>query len=73
MHQIFFLARIFPYWALPLCLVLGQLAALSRRRRYRSRYPLALAMALLIASCAAWIFFRGDLYSDDWVRAIFGI
>lgn len=71
MHQVFFLARIYPYWALPLCLVLGQLTGLCRRRRYRARYLLGIALVVLLLSCGAWIYFRGDLHSDDWVRAAF--
>jgi TctA family transporter len=72
MHFIFLLARIYPFWALPMAIVLAQLAIFFRRRESGLQYSSMAGVVLLTAGIFAWFFFRGDIHSDDWVRTIFG-
>jgi hypothetical protein len=72
MSFIFLLARIYPYWALALCMVLFQLFVFFRRRKASFQYTLAGLIALLGAGIVAWFVFRGDIHSDEWVRYVTG-
>lgn len=72
MHFVFLLARIYPYWAIPLVAVLAQIAIFFRRRRHALLYSVVGLMGLLFLGLLAWAFFRGDLHSDEWVRALLG-
>jgi hypothetical protein len=70
MHHVYFLARIYPYWALPLAFVMGQLGLHFRRRKFKVQYSFWGMLVLLIVSSLIWIVFRGDLNADQWVRIL---
>jgi len=71
MHLIFLAARILPYWAIPIALVCGQLAIHFTRRQSKVAYLWWGTVAGLFLTSGFWIFFRGDLHSDDWLRWLF--
>jgi hypothetical protein len=68
MHHVYFLARIFPFWALPLAFVLGQLGLHFRRRKFGVQYSFWGMVAILVIASIAWIGFRGDINAENWVR-----
>jgi hypothetical protein len=72
MSFVYLLARIYPYWALALGMVLFQLAVFFRRRQSSVQYSLLGAIGFLGLGILAWFYFRGDLHSDDWVRYMTG-
>ena len=72
MRFIYLLARTYPYWALAMAAVLFQLAIFFRRRQSNVQYTLGGIIGFLILGTVVWFAFRGDLYSDHWVRAIAG-
>lgn len=72
MHLLFLLARIYPYWALALIIVLLQLAIFFRRRKSPNQYTLGFVAGLLGIGIVAWFALRGDLHSDEWVRYLTG-
>ncbi|MCM2322176.1 MAG: hypothetical protein NDJ90_02835 [Oligoflexia bacterium] len=71
MHALFLLARTFPWWAVPMALVVGQLTVFFWRRRSPMRFFFGGATLTLLFSAALWIIYRGDLHSDRWVRNLF--
>ena len=71
MHQIYFLARIYPFWAVPLLMVCWHLGKHFRRRRSRLQYSFLALILILGVSVISWFVFRGDMYSDSWIRAAF--
>lgn len=72
MHLIYTAMRFFPWWALPLALVIGELGVFFRRRASRTQFACFGVAGVLVLSALAWFFFRGDLHSDRWVRSAFG-
>jgi hypothetical protein len=70
MHHVFFLARIYPYWAIPLAAVFGQVGLYNRRRNFRMQYSFWSMAAILVLTSIAWIGFRGDYNADQWVRFV---
>jgi TctA family transporter len=72
MSTVFLLARIYPYWALALVLVLFQLFVFYKRRKHPLRFSVLGMMVFLVIGIFAWFIFRGDLNSDDWVRSLIG-
>ncbi|MCM2277282.1 MAG: hypothetical protein NDJ89_04345 [Oligoflexia bacterium] len=70
MHFVFLLARTFPWWAVPMALVFGQLTVFFWRRRSPLRFPAAMVSVGLVVGAVLWIVYRGDLHSDRWVRAL---
>lgn len=73
MTFIFSVVRFFPYWGLPIVLVLGETALFAkRRRRTKLMYGCLLFVLIFISMIMAWFYFRGDLHSDDWVKGLFG-
>lgn len=71
MHAIYFLVRIYPYWAFALALALLQLAIYFRRRKKNIQYSFWAIIIYLLASSVTWIVLRGDLHSDQWVKSVF--
>jgi hypothetical protein len=71
MHFIFLLARIYPYWALPLAVLFYQLAIYFRRKNSGLQWVFFGAIAFCAVTTGLWIVFRGDLRSDIWVRSLF--
>jgi TctA family transporter len=72
MHYIFLLARVYPYWALPLTIVLVQLFIFFRRRKNPMRFTTGAGAVILVLGIFAWFIFRGDIHSDDWIRTLLG-
>jgi hypothetical protein len=74
MHWVFALARFAPYWVLPIVLVLWETGVYFKRRNKRkSQWICWLSGGALVILIGLWFYFRGDLYSDEWVRLVFGI
>jgi MFS superfamily sulfate permease-like transporter len=71
-HLLFLAVRTFPFWGVPLILVLVQLFAHFMRTRSPLRFPSGAAIGILGVSVVAWAVFRGDLHADDWVRFVLG-
>ena len=73
MSFIFSMVRFFPYWALPIVLVLGETALFAKRRnRTKLMYGCIAFVLIFVLVIVAWFFFRGDLHSDDWVKGFIG-
>lgn len=72
MHYLFAAARLFPYWALPLALVIGEIGVYFRRRRDKRQWIFFGISGTLVLVTFLWFGFRGDLRSDDWIRWILG-
>lgn len=73
MRVIFLLFRTYPLWGVTLALVFMQLAVFFTRRRSKTRFFFWGASIFLLLGVVAWIFFRGDLHSDTWVRTLFSL
>lgn len=71
MHLVYLLVRTYPYWAVPIAIVFGQLAIHYMRQLNPIRFLFWMITAALVFLAFAWIFFRGDLHSDEWVRSFF--
>jgi hypothetical protein len=72
MSLIYLLARIYPYWALAVGMVLMQLAIFFRRRKNPMQFTMIGSTAILGIGVLAWFYFRGDLHSDEWVSYMLG-
>ena len=72
MHVIYAIARLVPYWALPLAFVIAEVGRYFRRRGSSKQWTCFAIAALLGILTLLWIGFRGDLHSDAWVRSIVG-
>lgn len=72
MHLVFLLFRTYPYWAIPVALVFGHLGMHFARRGNLLRYFFWGSAAGMVLAALAWIGFRGDLHSDEWVRFLIG-
>jgi hypothetical protein len=72
MHLIFLLARVYPYWALAVAILMLQVAIFYRRRKDKLQWTFVGVAGCLMLGILAWFIFRGDLYSDNWVRFVTG-
>ena len=72
MHLLFALMRFYPFWALPLALVLGEIAWHFHRRRKGIQYSFWAGALFFFCTTLAWFILRGDLHSDAWVKALMG-
>lgn len=72
MRELFLAARFFPYWALPVTLILFELGRFFRRRQMGMQFVCFGTAGLLILLTLLWFVFRGDLHSDAWIRALVG-
>lgn len=70
MHTLYVLARIYPWWAIPLVVVLGELGFFFRRRRSKKQRIFWIGALALILGLILWFYYRGDLNSDQWVRTV---
>ncbi len=67
------LVRFFPYWAVPLAIVLVDLGIYFRRKKKPSyRWVLFLSAVLVILSLV-WVITRGDRNADRWVGKFLGV
>jgi hypothetical protein len=72
MHSIFTLMRLYPFWSVPLAAIFVQLGIYFRRRTSSLQWSCFGMAGLLVLTALIWIVGRGDLHSDQWVRAVFG-
>jgi energy-coupling factor transporter transmembrane protein EcfT len=70
MHALFSMVRFYPYWALPVAIIAAETGFYFRRREKPVRFYFFAFSALLVLGLAGWFFFRGDVNSDAWVRAL---
>jgi hypothetical protein len=70
MHTLFVLAKVYPYWAIPLALVVGELGIFFRRRRSKKQRICWAGVGILLLGLILWFYFRGDLNSDRWIQSI---
>jgi hypothetical protein len=70
MHVLYALVRFFPYWALPVALIVAELGRFYRRRQSQNQYWCWTASVALIVFTVFWFVLRGDQNSDNWVRAL---
>ncbi|MGZ3689001.1 MAG: hypothetical protein ACXVBW_11910, partial [Bdellovibrionota bacterium] len=68
MHTIFMMARFYPYWALPLAVLVGDIGLYFRRKKNDIQWALWSLAGFLVLGIIVWVAFRGDLNSDQWVR-----
>jgi hypothetical protein len=69
LHFIFTLARIYPAWAVPIAFIFFELGIYYRRKNSRMQYYLWGLVVLQLLLLLLWIIFRGDIHSDQWIRA----
>ncbi len=74
MNLIHALARLVPYWALPLALVFGEIAWTMRRKKSSTGAEFGCwgVAGFLVLLALGWIVMRGDKNSDEWVKGLFG-
>jgi drug/metabolite transporter (DMT)-like permease len=72
MHFVYLAVRIFPYWALPLAVVIFQLGTFYHRRRNKLRWACGAAIGFLGLMTLLWFIFGGYMHSDQWVRTVLG-
>lgn len=72
MHFLYELARYFPFWAIPIALILGEVGLFFRRRASVFQFPFFGMAGLIMLLTLIWFIGRGDLHSDKWVRGMFG-
>jgi hypothetical protein len=71
MHHFFTIARIYPYWAFPLAIVLAELGIFFKRRKNSTRSYFCWASVVVLGiGFFLWFYYRGDLNSDQWVRSM---
>jgi hypothetical protein len=70
MRSLFTLMRFYPYWAVPVGIVVVELGLYCRRRRISKQWLFFAVGATLFATSIAWVALRGDLHSDAWVKRI---
>ncbi len=70
MWLIFIVMRIYPYWALPSIYIMIEVAIFFRRKNHFFQYWAGLGTLLLLIGLFLWFFYRGDLHSDEWIKAL---
>lgn len=68
MYIIFALARYFPFWGLVVALIFWELGRYFRRYGLGLQYSCFFMALVFLGAVGAWIYFRGDIHSDQWVR-----
>ena len=72
MYYLFFLAKVYPVFALSCAFVIAELGLYFHRKKGRTRYYCWGISFLLVASAVCWFVFRGDLNSDQWIGRLIG-
>ncbi len=70
MHNVFMLMRYLPFWAIGLAIAFLQAGVYLRRRESRAQWGCFAFAGILILVAGGWLFYRGDRFSDRWVRSI---
>lgn len=68
----YFLARYYPFIALGALVIFGELAWIFHRKRQGARWIFMALCLFFFVTGILWLVFRGDLYSDQWVRELIG-
>lgn len=68
MRLLFIAGRLYPFLALSLCVGLIPLGVYFQRRKSPFAKFCWMMVLFLIAGFVAWFMYRGDLYSDRWIR-----
>ncbi|MEK6579921.1 MAG: hypothetical protein AABZ55_11895 [Bdellovibrionota bacterium] len=69
MSFLFLLVRFYPVWVFALGIVLVQLGMFFRHRASVIQYYFWIPLGISVVTVILWIVYRGDLHSDEWVRA----
>lgn len=72
MHTIYAIARFYPFWAIPLAVIIFQIGVHFRRRARPAQWTCFAMVGVLILTGIAWLVYRGDMNSDRWVRRVQG-
>ena len=68
---LFAIFRYYPLIMVPSAVLMAELAWYMKRKGSRSyKYYFAFSVVLVISS-GVWIYFRGDLYADKWLKQLF--
>jgi 4-hydroxybenzoate polyprenyltransferase len=70
-HFIYVIAHLYPVAAIPAALGAVQLAFHFKRQKRRPPMVFLFMFALFcVLTTAVWIFFRGDLHAQHWVKMV---
>lgn len=72
MHSFITLARIYPYWAIPVAIIFAEIAYFYKRRKSPHQFIFWMASATFILGLVLWLIYRGDINSDVWVQSWIG-
>ncbi len=72
MRALYLLARIYPLLGLALAVLIADMGLHFRRKNQDYQYYCWFWSGLLLFFILLWVIFRGDLHSDEWVKALFG-
>ena len=72
MYLFYTMMRLFPFWAVPLALVCGEIGMFYYRKQSWIRYYIWSVGGFLVLATLLWLIFRGDLYSDQWMNYLTG-
>ena len=70
MHVIYFLGRLYPYWAIPAIVILVEVGIFFKRKNHRIQYYFWGSTFMLGLGLLGWFIFRGDKFSDEWIRTV---
>ena len=71
MHFFFTLVRIYPAWAVPTAFIFFELGIYYRRKASKFQFYMWGLVGVQSLLLLLWLIFRGDIHSDNWVRAFF--
>jgi hypothetical protein len=73
MNFLFSVVRFFPYWALPVVLVLAETALFAKRRNRRKlMWGCVFFVFVFLGVIGSWFIYRGDVNSNQWVKDFVG-
>ncbi|MGE0616089.1 MAG: hypothetical protein AB7P04_10650 [Bacteriovoracia bacterium] len=72
MVLIYAAVRFFPYWAVPLAIVLADIGLYFRRKKSRTQWFFWFTTGLCLLLTLIWFIYRGDMNSDRWLDQFFG-
>jgi len=65
------LLRLYPFWAVPIGMMLVEVGTFLRRRKTKGSI-LSWSMAgFFVVTSLLWVGFKGYRYSDEWLRQLF--
>lgn len=68
MRWVYAFVRLYPFFAVPVALILVELGLHFRRRRVKTQFYFFGIAGFLLLTSFLWLFYRGDSRSDHWVR-----